>query len=269
MQNERVLASMKYGDSTVEIIEIPHLKGSRDAITAQNVFFFKEAGASVKFVRVTLNEGVLRTESGAFYFSKGNIRNDVPIGGVGGIVAKNIKSKLTNETAFNPTYSGTGIVELEPSTGHYAMIPLNNETLIVDKGMYYCSVGNIDTSVAMQNTISSAMLGGDGFFQTKVTGTGIVVFDIPVPMEEIEVFHLNNETVQVDGNFAILRSASLNFTVERSSRTIVGSVVNGEGMLNKYSGTGMIWLAPTTLIYPKIARGRFSSIAPGHMNNRQ
>ena len=68
-------------------------------------------------------------------------------------------------------------------------------------------------------------------------------------MEEINAIHLNNDVLKVDGNFAVLRSANLSFSVERSAKTLVGSAVSGEGLVNTYRGTGEIWLAPTIKAY--------------------
>jgi hypothetical protein len=50
--------------------------------------------------------------------------------------------------------------------------------------------------------------------------------------------------LKVDGNFAIAWSDSLNFTVERSGKTLVGSAASGEGFVNVYRGTGKVLLAP-------------------------
>lgn len=44
----------------------------------------------------------------------------------------------------------------------------------------------------------------------------------------------------------LLRNKSLEFTVERSSKTLIGSAVNGEGLVNVYRGTGKILVAPLT-----------------------
>ena len=68
-------------------------------------------------------------------------------------------------------------------------------------------------------------------------------------MEEINIIDLNNDVLKVDGNFAVLRSSTLNFTVERSAKTLVGSAVSGEGLVNVYRGTGQVWLAPTIKVY--------------------
>lgn len=47
-----------------------------------------------------------------------------------------------------------------------------------------------------------------------------------------------------DGNFAVAWSGTLNFTVEKSSKTLIGSGLSGEGLVNVYRGTGKVLLAP-------------------------
>ena len=44
--------------------------------------------------------------------------------------------------------------------------------------------------------------------------------------------------------FAIAWSGSLDFTVERAGRSLLGSAVSGEGLVNVYRGTGKVLLAP-------------------------
>ena len=48
---------------------------------------------------------------------------------------------------------------------------------------------------------------------------------------------LENDELKIDGNLAVCWSSNLEFTVERSTKTLVGSVVSGEGM--EKSGTGI------------------------------
>lgn len=269
MQNERILDSAKYGGSSIEIVEIPCLDGAKNATMARQAYYLRETKATLKFVRIHLNNDKVTTEAGALYYTKGNIKNDTPIGGVGGFLGKALKAQVTQEAAFNPTYEGTGIVVLEPTFGHYVLLELNNNSVIVDKSLYYCHIGDIRTEAVMQNNLSSAALGGEGLFQTRITGTGVVVLEIPVPMSEIEMFNLNNEKVQVDGNFAILRSASIDFRVEKSNKGILGSVVGGEGLLCTFTGSGMIWLAPTAPIYNRICMNGFNSVQSGASNHIQ
>jgi len=44
---------------------------------------------------------------------------------------------------------------------------------------------------------------------------------------------------------AIAWSNSLKFTVERSAKSLVGSAMSKEGLVNVYRGTGKVLMAPT------------------------
>ena len=112
--------------------------------------------------------------------------------------------------------------------------------------------GDVKIEPVMQDNISSALLGGEGVFQMKMTGPGLVVCESLVPMDEIDIIELNNDILRVDGNFAILRTSGIKFTVERSAKTLTGSAMSGEGLVNVYRGTGHIWLAPTLKVYPML-----------------
>ena len=101
----------------------------------------------------------------------------------------------------------------------------------------------------MQKNFSSAIAGGEGIFQQSIKGPGLCILECAVPMCEIDIIELNNDTLKVDGNFAVLRTGNINFTVERSAKTLVGSAVSGEGLVNVYRGTGQVWLAPTIKVY--------------------
>ena len=74
-------------------------------------------------------------------------------------------------------------------------------------------------------------------------------------MSEVDIIDLENDTLKVDGNFAVLRSSTLDFTVERSAKTLMGSAVSGEGLVNVYRGTGQVWLAPTIKVYDTLDHG--------------
>ena len=112
-----------------------------------------------------------------------------------------------------------------------------------------------------QSNISSALAGGEGLFKISLSGSGLVVLECPVPSCEIDTIELNNDVLRVDGNFAVLRSASLQFTVERSAKSLLGSAVSGEGLVNVYRGTGSVWLAPTIKVYSTINTARMMGAA--------
>lgn len=93
------------------------------------------------------------------------------------------------------------------------------------------------------------------------------MLECPVPASEIDVIELQNETLKVDGNFAVLRSNSVQFTVERSAKTLVGSAVSGEGLVNVYKGTGQVWRRQRLKIYNTFNSARsVGSTSTGSMN---
>ncbi len=250
--NIKIVDSIQKDGFKVEILECNHLKGSKDAALAEDLFYIRNAGMSLKMVKVTLEDSGLITESGALYFHKGCIDCVSNIGGVGGLAKKLIKSKLTSESTFKPIYKGTGEIFLEPSFSHYIIMNLENESIVVDKGIFYCCEQGMEIGVASQKNLSSGLLGGEGWFQTQISGTGAVVLEIPIPMEEVLKYELNNERIQVDGNFTLLRSGAVAFSVQRSSKKLLGSMTSGEGLLQTFEGTGHVWIAPTQPVYNRL-----------------
>lgn len=267
--NITVLDSVDKDGFKAEILQYNSLTGSKDPAIARNLYYVQKAGMHLKQVKVTLNGSGVIVEPGALYFHKGDIACDANIGGVGGLAKKMLKNKLTNESAFNPLYKGTGEIFLEPSFSHFLVVTLDNGTIIVDKGIFYCSESSLEVGVASQKNITAGLFGGDGWFQTKISGTGTCILESPVPMGEILKYTLDNEKLQVDGNFALLRSDSVKFSVERSGKGIAGKLTSGEGLLQTFEGTGTVWLAPTQPVYNTISAGSVSSLAaaPYNRNN--
>ena len=61
---------------------------------------------------------------------------------------------------------------------------------------------------------------------------------------ELVCINLENDAVKIDGNKAVAWSKSLEFTVERSGKSLIGSAASGEGLVNVYRGTGKVLMAP-------------------------
>ena len=96
----------------------------------------------------------------------------------------------------------------------------------------------------MRSNLSSAVAGGEGLFNLGIQGVGTLCLESPVPKEELIEITLQNDVLKVDGNMAIAWSGTLDFTVERSGKTLIGSAASGEGLVNVYRGTGRVLLAP-------------------------
>lgn len=258
--NVTVVEQAESTNTTVEILHYNSLDGSDDIESARNLFYVQQVGMRLKQVKITLYGGEVVLEAGSLHFMKGNVVAVSSLGGVGGFFRKVASRVLTRETTFKPHYKGIGEIYLEPSFGHFIITYLNDEQMVVDSGMFYASEASVDVGVAMQTNVSSAVFGGEGLFQTRLSGTGWCVLASPVPSNEIVRYQLNNERLLVDGNFALLRKGEIDFSVQKSTRTLVGSLSSGEGLLQTFSGTGEVWLAPTQDVYQRIKLMGFSDL---------
>lgn len=242
----------------VDVMEYKNLKGVTSPGLATAMYFMDQKHMRARQIAVYLNNSSVSMQPGAMSYFQGNIEM---ASGVtpGNLLSKMLKSAVTGEAVAQPVYIGTGAVVFEPSFNHFLLFELNEgEEVIVDKGMFYAAQGSVTLTPKMVKTISSAVAGGEGLFQIALKGPGIVVLECKVPMEEIDKISLQNDTLKVDGNFVVLRSAGIDFTVERSGKTLIGSAVAGEGLVNVYRGTGDVWLAPTLKIYQSLASGNLN-----------
>ncbi|MDP3877925.1 MAG: AIM24 family protein [Methylobacter sp.] len=246
-----VVESETIPGAVLEVVQYKSLKGSDDLEVAEKVFFANQADIRLKMLRVKLDRSELLIEPGALYFMKGNLQLE---SGVQGGIAKGLMRKfMTGETLFQSRIKGTGEIYLEPSFGHYLLFNIDNDALIFDKGAFHCASAGLEVSAKMQQNVSSALFGGEGFFQTQVKGSGVVVLNSPVPIAELLTYELAaGEKLSVDGNFAFVRTASVSFQAEKSGKTLFQSVTSGEGLLQTFTGPGMVWIAPTQGVYDKM-----------------
>jgi uncharacterized protein (AIM24 family) len=198
--------------------------------------FSVEEKQMLKMVKVEMQNTMFRCESGAMYYMQGNLQIESKMPSAGGL----LKSMVTKETAFKPTISGTGTVYLEPSFGEFTIMDLKNETWILDKGAYYASEMGIEVGLWTNKAISG-LFSGEGFFQTQVSGTGKVIVVSNGPLEEI---NLVNDRLVVDGSFAVARTAGIEFTVNKATKGLFSSWTSGEGIVNTFTGTGKVLIAP-------------------------
>ena len=249
----RVIESEEADGVRIEIVEYGDLSGGDEWRVADRIYALNKTGVRLRQVRITLDEAAITTEAGALHFMHGPIEMKSDIGGVGGLAKKMLTRALTDESVFRPTYRGSGEIWLEPTFGHFAIARLSDERVVADKGMFYCCEPGVDVGV-YRNPGMAKHYGGEGWFQTKVEGSGLAVFAVPVPRSEIKIIELYNEQLKVDGNFALLRKGEIEFTVEKSSRGLLSTITGGEGLLQTFRGTGQVWLAPTQAVYKGIAR---------------
>ena len=154
---------------------------------------------------------------------------------------------LQLQSAAKPLYSGTGYVMFEPTYRHILLEDVGTwgSGIVLDDGLFLACDASLQEAIVSRTNASSALLGGEGLFNLSLSGQGIAVLESPVAREELIELVLDNDEVRIDGNMAIAWSKSLQFTVETSTKSLLGSLASGEGFVNVYRGSGKILMAPT------------------------
>lgn len=226
------------------VIEYKEDLSSTSMLEAQANFFMSKSNMRNKQLMIELTNSEVMLSAGAMQYMIGNIEMTSGVKGVGGLMRNIISSAATGTSAIKPLYKGTGTIMLETTYKYLWLIDVDNDHIVIDDGMFLACETTLDIAVAARKNVSSAVLGGEGLFNLSARGKGIIALEAPIPSEEAVVVELQNDVLKVDGNFALMWSNSLDFTVEKSGKTRMGSAVSGEGLVNVYRGTGMVWLAP-------------------------
>jgi len=216
-------------------------------LTAENAYFMSEMNVKKRQVLCELENTSIKVQAGAMQWQTGNISMNSDVSGVGDFFGKMIKGAVTGESAVKPIFNGTGYMMLEPTYNHIIIENISDwgGGIVLDDGLFLACDANLNESIVSRSNLATAALGGEGLFNLTLSGNGFCVLESPVPREELFEFVLDNDVIKIDGNMAIAWSSSLEFTTEKSTSSLVGSVLSGEGFVNVYRGTGRVLMAPT------------------------
>lgn len=216
--------------------------------TAQTAFFSAKMNVRKRQLVCDLNRtNGVTLQAGAMQWMAGNVAATTGIKGVGDLIGKSMSGKVTGESAIKPEYVGNGLLVTEPTYKHLILLNVAEwgGSVVLDDGLFLACESSLRHKVVMRSNISSAVAGGKGLFNLSLNGRGVACIESNCPREELIEIEIEDDVLKVDGPYAIAWSTSLNFTVERSGKTLIGSAASGEGLVNCYRGTGKVWMMPT------------------------
>ncbi|MBR3316599.1 MAG: AIM24 family protein [Atopobiaceae bacterium] len=219
---------------------------SVNAANAQQEWFASQMNVRRRQVVCSLSVSPVTVQAGAMQWMVGDVEARTGVKGVGDFFGKALRGAVTNESAIKPEYTGTGLLVLEPTYKHIVLLDVGkwNGGVVLDDGLFLACESNIQHKTIARSTVSSAVAGGEGLFNLGLFGSGVACLESPCPREELIEIELNNDVLKIDGNMAVAWSASLQFTVERSGKSLIGSAASGEGLVNVYRGTGRVLMSP-------------------------
>lgn len=217
-------------------------------MNAQTEYFMSQMNVRRRQIVIELDkEHSAIIQAGAMQWMGGDIQATTGVKGIGDLFGKALKGAVTKETAIKPEYVGNGYLVLEPTYKYILLKDISewgSSGMTIEDGMFLACDSHVQNKIVARKNLSSAVLGGEGFFNLSLHGTGTVALESNVPEEELIEIILEDDELKIDGNLAVCWSSDLDFTVERTTKTLVGSAVSGEGLVNVYRGTGRVLMSP-------------------------
>lgn len=243
LENDDIRVLTELGPFTV----IEYLRDlSVSPANAATAYFASEMNVRRRQVICDLKKANITLQAGAMQWMVGNVNATTGIKGVGDLFGKAIRGKATGESAIKPEYTGDGTLVLEPTYKYILLEDVAdwNGSVVLEDGLFLACDSKLTHKAVMRSNLSSAVAGGEGLFNLGLSGSGVVALECPCPREELIEINLQDDVLKIDGNMAIAWSGSLDFTVERSGKTLIGSAASGEGLVNVFRGTGKVLMAP-------------------------
>ena len=253
LQNE----NRKYAKSIGNFHVLEYVQdASVSPMNAMNEYFMSKMHVRRRQVVIDIDKDHSAViQAGAMQWMGGNVQATSGVKGIGDFLGKALKGAVTKETAVKPEYVGEGCLVLEPTYKYIILADIGKwgpAGMTIEDGMFLACDANVKSKVVARKNLSSAVLGNEGLFNLSLQGNGVAALESNVPEDELIEVILENDELKIDGNLAVCWSSNLEFTVERSTKTLVGSAVSGEGLVNVYRGTGRVLMcpvAPTTSLF--------------------
>lgn len=214
--------------------------------SAALAYYCNEMNVRKRQVVCQVGPANITLQAGAMQWTVGGVNATTGVKGVGDLFGKALRGSVTGESAIKPEYTGNGLLVLEPTYKHILLIDVADwgGSIVLDDGLFLACESRLKHKAVMRSNFSSAVAGNEGLFNLGIQGNGILCLESECPREELVEITLENDVLKVDGNMAIAWSGSLDFTVARSGKSLIGSAASGEGLVNVYRGTGKVLLAP-------------------------
>jgi uncharacterized protein (AIM24 family) len=121
----------------------------------------------MRWVQIRLRDETVRAEAGALSHMQGDIKVRVRLPSP----LSALKSIISDEAMVRPSYTGTGVINLESSMGGYHPFEVNGDAWILENGAYWASEGGVELGLYRERVWTS-FWSGEGFidYQTKVSG---------------------------------------------------------------------------------------------------
>ena len=192
--------------------------------------------------RVVLQPGeTVTAEGGAMISMSPNVTIETTTiqRGKGGVLA-GIKRLVAGENFFLNHFTAqrqSGEIWLSSGMpGDMVVRQLDGLALIIQSGSFVASDQGVSIDASFQG-IGKALFSGESMFWLRASGTGQIVLN---SFGAIYPIHVDGEYI-VDTGHIVAYEETLEFNIVKAGKSLIGSLLGGEGLVCKFRGTGTVW----------------------------
>ncbi|OHD55091.1 MAG: TIGR00266 family protein [Spirochaetes bacterium GWF1_49_6] len=203
-----------------------------------------EGGPVFTILRVNLQAGEnIKAEAGAMVAMSPSIELKAKTTGKGFLGA--IGAMVGGESLFSSVFTANAAGELliTPATpGDIVHVKLAGQTLMAQAGAYLA--GTVDLQISAQGSLK-ALIGGEGLFLSKITGTGDLFLGSygAILMKELAP----GEVYIVDTGHMVAWESQVQYKLKKAAKGLFSTMASGEGLVGEYTGPGKLWLQTRNL----------------------
>jgi len=189
-------------------------------------------------LHVFMDEGEqIVTEAGAMMSMSTDL--DLQTNMKGGVMGA-LKRAVGGESVFMNTYTAEKAeqrLDVAPAApGDILHLPMNDTTVMVQRGSYLCSTPEIVIDTKFQG-LKKTFLSGEGAFLLQATGTGDLWLSSYGAIHEIAI---DGEYI-VDTGHIVAFDDTVDFDI-RKVGGLKSLLFSGEGLVCEFSGRGRVWI---------------------------
>ncbi len=202
---------------------------------------YRIEGGSLPVALINLQPGeTIISEAGGRTWSRGPIDTVAKGGGIG----KAFGRMFSGESLFLSHYTARGSAEIAFTSSFPGRILVRElatgESIICQKRAFMCATSGVDISVYFQKKIGAGFFGGEGFIMQKITGPGVVFFEIDGYSPEYNL--APGERLVCDTGVVAVMESTCSIDVEMV-KGVKNMFFGGEGLVDTViTGPGKVWL---------------------------
>ncbi|MBP5383993.1 MAG: TIGR00266 family protein [Lachnospiraceae bacterium] len=204
-------------------------------------------GGSLPALIISLEPGEkLISEVGGRTWSRGDVITETTSNGGAG---KALGRMLTGESLFMSTYTAQGPSEVAFTSSFPGRIVGRElqpgESIIAQKTAFLCATAGVELSVHMNKKLGAGLAGGEGFLMQKLTGPGMVFFEIDGYCKEYNL--QPGERIVCDTGVLALMDSTVTMEVQ-TVKGLKNKLFGGEGLFDTVlTGPGKVYLQTMTV----------------------